>query len=244
MDWIVVPQSEGNQHHYLKGTTSGPSDEKIKKCTSSPPEHAATAHMLISIYTLLRDIIDALCVHLREGLLRPLNGSWSRKKKKKITTIRHNQVLFNLSGFFSPIWIIQSQTSPQHSRYMLHLLTSSSSSSLSSNATPLADGLGALCLVNDDDKDADLQGARVKEMIKGSITDIEYIESATEDECSMAGCVTFLLFIMHWTAHTHFGGGRVAFLTGISSSESSMITWRWREMPSTGFLHILTNGFP
>lgn len=115
MDWIVVPQSEGNQHHYLKGTTSGPSDEKIKKCTSSPPEHAATAHMLISIYTLLRDIIDALCVHLREGLLRPLNGSWSRKKKKKITTIRHNQVLFNLSGFFSPIWIIQSQTSPQHS---------------------------------------------------------------------------------------------------------------------------------
>lgn len=60
------------------------------------------------------------------------------------------------------------------------------------------------------------------------------------DEASRDSSVRLQAFIFHNMqdyqnadqTQTYLGGGRVVFIKGISSSESSMITWRWTERSS------------
>lgn len=104
--------------------------------------------------------------------------------------------------------------------FFLSQFTSSSSSSLSSNAIPLADWLWLweLDLLNDDDDEG-------TDLVCGWEKDREQRHKKKMQKLFI-GTLSFF-FVQSWNLHTYLGGGRDVFVNGMSSSESSMVNCGW-----------------
>lgn len=146
--------------------------------------------------------------YLLELRLGPLKGLCCAKREKKrgkqgnaMNQVGEPKEKFNLTFFLSQF-------------------TSSSSSSLSSNAIPLADWLWLweLDLLNDDDD-------KGTDLVCGWEKDREQRHKKKKQKLFI-GTLSFF-FVQSWNLHTYLGGGRDVFVNGMSSSESSMVNCGW-----------------
>lgn len=144
--------------------------------------------------------------YLLELRLGPLKGLCCAKREKKETNKEKR---------------LTKRANPKKNVILLFVLsqfTSSSSSSLSSNAIPLADWLWLweLDLLNDDDDGTDLVCGWEKDR-----------EQRHKKKCKNDSSAHFFSFVQSWNLHTYLGGGRDVFVNGMSSSESSMVNCGW-----------------